>query len=347
MNVLITNKLDNDLSSLDIDIIKHISGSFNANEIVDMFKSFFFNKMIIDITSINESSDINNIKIIAEGLETDKLIFYLPEGTNYCSPGYLSDLISVGIYNFTTNLDGVKYLLNKSNTYKDVAHIQKLGSTGATTSNVAVSNDESNDNNTNNTNKSSENSNISNVVIGFKNATEHAGASTLIYLLVKKLSTVYDSHKVLGIEVEKTDFKYFGLDNMITSTSDEIRQVITNSNAKIVLVDLNKSNDISMCNVIIYLIEPSVLKLNKMIDRNSLVLEKLRDKKVMLNKSLLTKKDVLDLQGESGLKFFYNMPPLNDRKNNEIIEDFLQTINLIKRSSNDDSGQKIFGLFRR
>jgi len=47
-----------------------------------------------------------------------------------------------------------------------------------------------------------------------------------------------------------------------------------------------------------------------------LILQKLKDKKVMLNKSLLTNKDVLDLQKESGLKFFYNMPPLNDRKRN-------------------------------
>ena len=345
MNVLLTNKLENDLSSLDIDIIKHVTGSFDASEIVDMFKSFFFNKMIIDITAIKESDNINNIKVIAEGLETDKLIFYLPEGTDYCSPGYLSDLISTGIYNFTTNLDGVKYLLNKSNTYKDVAHIQQLSSTGATTSNEAVSNDDITGNSSGNIGK--EDNNLSNVVIGFKNVTEHAGASTFIYLLVKKLSTIYDPHKILGIEIEKNDFKYFEQKNMITCSSNDLRQVITNSNAKIVFVDLNKSTDTSMCNVIIYLIEPSVLKLNKMIDRNSLVLEKLRDKKVMLNKSLLTNRDVLDLQKESGLKFFYNMPPLNDRKNNEIIEDFLQTINLVKRSSNDDSGQRIFGLFRR
>lgn len=347
MNVLITNKLDNELSSLDIDIIKHVTGTFNSNEIVDMFKSFFFNKMIIDITAIKESYDINNIKVLSEGLETEKLIFYLPEGTDYCSPNYLSDLITVGIYNFTTNLDGVKYLLNKSNTYKDVAHIQKLGSTGATTSNVAVSNDEPIEGNNSTDNTSQENNNISSVVIGFKDVTEHAGASTLIYLLVKKLSNVYDFHKILGIEVEKSDFKYFDQKNMITATSNELRQTITNSNAKIVLVDLNKTTDTSMCNVIIYLIEPSILKLNKMIDRNNLILDKLKNKKVMLNKSLLTKKDVLDLQRESGLKFFYNMPPLNDRKSNEIIDDFLQTINLIKRPSTEDSGQKIFGLFRR
>ncbi len=133
---------------------------------------------------------------------------------------------------------------------------------------------------------------------------------------------------------------------MINCDSNDLRQDITDSQAKIILVDLNKSTDTTMCNVVIYLIEPSILKLNKMIDRNSLVLQKLKDKKVMLNKSLLTNKDVLELQKESGLKLFYSMPPLNDRKSNEIIEDFLQTINLVKRRETD-SEQKIFGLFRR
>ena len=39
MNILITNTLDKELSSLDIDIIKHISGTYSTKEIVDMFRS--------------------------------------------------------------------------------------------------------------------------------------------------------------------------------------------------------------------------------------------------------------------------------------------------------------------
>jgi hypothetical protein len=83
-----------------------------------------------------------------------------------------------------------------------------------------------------------------------------------------------------------------------------------------------------------------------MIDRHRTLLDKLRSERVMLNNSLLSNKDVNDLEYESGLKFFYNMPPLNDRKNNEIIVDFLGRINLVQRpSSNED--KSIFGLFRR
>ena len=34
--------------------------------------------------------------------------------------------IDLGIYNFTTNLNGIKYLLNKPNTLKEVEPIKKM-----------------------------------------------------------------------------------------------------------------------------------------------------------------------------------------------------------------------------
>ena len=49
MNILITNAAEDKLSSLDIDIIKHITGTYNVNELVDMFSTFFYNKIVIDI----------------------------------------------------------------------------------------------------------------------------------------------------------------------------------------------------------------------------------------------------------------------------------------------------------
>ena len=115
MNVLITNDAEEKLSSLDIDIIKHITGTYDVKELVDMFSTFFYNKIIIDITSLNNNKDINTFKSLSEGLDTEKLILFLPEKTDFCTTDFLSKLISVGIYNFTTNLDGVKYLLKNSN----------------------------------------------------------------------------------------------------------------------------------------------------------------------------------------------------------------------------------------
>ena len=339
MNILITNNLEKELSSLDVDVIKHISGTFSTKEIVDMFRNFFYNKMIIDITAIDGNNDIRNFQTLADGIDTDKVILFLPEGSEFCKANFLSNLVSVGIYNFTTNLEGIKYLLKKSNSYSDVQDIQKMGGTNAESTNEAVTvtaasapTEQAVQNNTT-------------VVYGIRNATEHAGATTLTYMMVKELSKIYGSDKVLGLELDKTDFKYFKQKNMISTTANNARQVIGQTNAKYIIIDLNKSADTSMCNGVIYLVEPSIVRLNKMIDKNKLVLEKLKNRMVILNKSLLSNKDVSDLEYESGLKIFYNIPPLNDRKNNEIIVDFLGRINLIRKPNDGD--KKIFGLFRR
>lgn len=40
MNVIVANKQQNELANLDIDIIKSLTGSYTALEIVEMFKSF-------------------------------------------------------------------------------------------------------------------------------------------------------------------------------------------------------------------------------------------------------------------------------------------------------------------
>lgn len=338
MNILITNNLEKELSSLDIDIIKHISGTYSTKEIVDMFRNFFYNKMILDITAIDGNNDIRNYQALVEGLDTDKLILFLPEGSDYCKANFLSNLISIGIYNFTTNLEGVKYLLKKTNTYSDVSHIQKMGGTNAESTSEAVTVSQSPQTTMEQVVQDTT------IVLGVRNATDHAGATTLVYMMVKELSRIYGTDKVLGLEVDKNDFKYFKQKNLLSTTVNSVRQAIGQTSAKYVIIDLNRSTDSSMCNNIIYLVEPSIVRLNKMIDKNRLVLEKLKNKMVILNKSLLSNKDVNDLEYESGLKILYNMPPLNDRKENEIMIEFLGKINLIQRPNDD---KKIFGLFRR
>ena len=41
MNVIVANEQQNQLANLDVDIIKSITGVYDASEIVEMFKSFF------------------------------------------------------------------------------------------------------------------------------------------------------------------------------------------------------------------------------------------------------------------------------------------------------------------
>lgn len=53
MNVIISNKYQSMLQGLDIETIKTMNGQFSIDEIVDSFKTVFFNRMILDIASLS------------------------------------------------------------------------------------------------------------------------------------------------------------------------------------------------------------------------------------------------------------------------------------------------------
>ena len=78
MNVIIANETRDMLSQLNIDVIKSVTGVHSADEIVEMFRNFFFARMILDITAIENYNDITNIQKISIGLDSDKIILVLP-----------------------------------------------------------------------------------------------------------------------------------------------------------------------------------------------------------------------------------------------------------------------------
>ena len=71
--------------------------------------------------------------------------------------------------------------------------------------------------------------------------------------------------------------------------------------------------------------------------------------KVVLNKSMLLENDVSDFEGEAGIKVFYNMPSVDERKRNAVVNDFLVKLGLLKHGNQENFGgsNRIFGLFRR
>ena len=340
MNVIVANDQQSALANLDVDIIKSISGSYDVSEIVEMFKSFFYSKMILDVTALKNYTEIGTYEELIEGLEPEKIILLLPEGSSLCTPNFLGHLINKGIYNFTTNLNGVKFLLKKSNTLKDVEHILKMAGAGS----------EENSNNTN-TAVASISTKVSGgvTVIGFKNVTEHAGATTFIYMLKKELSNTYGHDGVIAMEIDKNDFQSFNDKNMLSIKSSSVGEAIRRfPDAKIILIDLNGCTNDSFCGDVIYLLEPSTIKLNYLIRRNKMIFTKLASKKVVLNQSLLLNSDVSDFESEAGIKVFYNMPPLDDRKRNDVVSDFLVKLGLFNKNNGGNSGSnRIFGLFRR
>ena len=326
MNVIIANEAKSMLSTLDIDVIKSVDGVHTADEIVEMFKNFFYARMILDITAIKDYNDITNIQKISIGLDADKIILLLPNNEASTSSSYLSKIISMGIYNFTTTVDGIKYFLEHPNTYKDVAHIQQLNDLSTTINEKVVAGSR---------------------IIGIKNVTDHAGSTTLIYMLKKELEQSYGM-SVVAIEVNRHDFSYFNSSNMISIDDEHLMtEIVKHNDVAIILVDLNDSSNEGACSDVLYLIEPSSIKLNKLMRRNRRVFEELRGRKIILNKSLLSNSDIMDFEYEGKTKVFYNIPPLNDRVKNPVLSDFLSKIGLINKTNEKESGGKIFGLFKR
>lgn len=338
MNVIVTNEQQQKLAVLDVDIIKNIQGSYTAFEIVEMFKDFFYDKMILDVTSVKDYNNIQSYQVLAKGLGPDKLILFLPEGTSLCTPQFLAQLVTLGFYNFTTNTDGVKYLLKTPNTLKDVEHIQKMGGGGAIRDpNRQPDKQEAR----------RDASFAMNAIIGIKNATEHAGSTTLTYMMKKELNAIY-GEKVIAMEINKKDFPVFNEKNMLSVNPDSIRATIEKYRGRaILLVDIADYDDLTMCTDVIYLVEPSTIKLNKLIKTNRSIFNRLKHKKVVLNKSLLNNKDLSEFEYEAGLKVFFNMPPLNERKRNEEVVDLLRKIGLVTEKPTEKKESKVFGLFRR
>ena len=126
MNVIISNKYQSLLASLNIDVIKSINGEFSVDELVQQFQSFYYNKMIIDITAIKGYEDINVMQSLSVNFDMSKVIILLDDSEKVNSPMYISQLISMGIYNFTNDVNTVKYLIDNPNQYKDVANYHNI-----------------------------------------------------------------------------------------------------------------------------------------------------------------------------------------------------------------------------
>jgi len=364
MNVIVSNKYSAMLSSLStkIDLIKTIDGEFQVDDLIAQFDNFFFNKMILDITAISGYQDITQIQRLSFGMDMSKIILLLDDSPIVNAPEYLSELVSMGIYNFTKNIDAIAYLIDNPNTYKDVAQFHMLGGSGGSTMpdnggqaqgssgsrgifgfNQAASNE-----------RTFINSSVGmpslggTRVIGIKNLTDHAGATTLLYMLKKQLSEHYS---VLGLELDKNDFLFLNDPDLKSVSSRELSNIINNpvNNYNIILIDINSSAEEANCTEMLYLIEPSTLMLNKMIRRDRNILDKMKGMKIILNKSLLDASDIRDFEGEARCSVFHNIPPLDDKKDkHRVLDELLNKLGFDKNRPAGDSGRaaRLFGIVK-
>lgn len=331
MNVIISNKYSAMLQDLTIDIIKSEQGVFSVDEIVNRYQNFFYQRMILDITALKDYKEIKTLQKLSISLDMDKLILLLDDSPETSNPEYLSQLISIGIYNFTKNVEGIMYLYNNPNTYRDVAQYHQIEHEDDGTGGGVIQHYDSS---------------RGVRIIGIKNVTKNAGATTLVYMMKKQLEKNYN---VLAIEVDKSDFVYFMDKQLISTTNSNIGNIVAkNSNKDIILIDMNNSAGANtVVHDIMYLIEPSIIRLNKMMMVEPDILKTLKNKHVMLNKSLLTSKDVLDFEYESKLKVFYNLPPLDDRERNiHALNALLVKMGFDKQLDTEtDNKNKLLGLF--
>lgn len=335
MNVIISGNNKEILDKLDIEVIKRLDGEYSVEEIIDTFQNLFFNKMIIDITAIKNYQDIRNIQKLSISFDMNKVIMLLDPNSNMATPEYLSKLISMGIYNFTTNVEGLTYLYNNPNTYKDVAQYHSIDS-------MIVEEPEEKPNLLDGFNmepveekepfiqsyvqeektEKEDKKSAKKRIIGVKSITPGAGATTLTYLMKKQLEKKYN---VLAVEVEKRDFIYYNDKTLLSLSNGVIGETLkTNNDKDVILVDLNASPAAeNFCDEVLNLIEPSIIKINRLLSIKPKILLELRDKTVILCPSLLSDKDVKDFEYESRLKIFYNLKPVDDHSKSDEITKLL------------------------
>lgn len=302
MNVIVCNERK-ELNNLTIDVIKSVEGVYSVEELIGMFTNFFFNKMILDVTSIKDYHDYSNLKRLFSNIDGNKVILYLNESTN--NKEYISDLVTLGVYNFTINYNEILELFNNPKTYNDVSNLQ------ISKSNYDINKEIDSELGINQENKEFTFEDFTlpgeydgnKKIIGVVNLTEHAGATTLVVQMIKQLNIYY---KAIGIEMNKQDFVFFNTPSIYSCTNrdDVLRKIKEHQDVDAVIVDLNDYNHSEFCNDIIYLMEPGTIKITKLLKRNGKIFEELSGSKIVLNRTNMDDSNISEFEVETKCKIF-------------------------------------------
>ena len=346
MNVIVSNERKDELNSLSIDIIKSVEGVYSVEELIGMFTNFFFNKMILDITSIKDYNDYSNLKKLFTNIDASKVIVYLNESSN--TKEYISDLITLGVYNFTINYNEIIELFNNPKSYNDVANLQISKSTYDVNQEIDKElgiNEEKEFTFRDFILPGAYDGNKK--IIGVVNLTSHAGATTLVVQMVKQLNV---SYKAIGIEMNKQDFIFFNTPSIYSCTSreDVLRKIKEHQDVDAVIVDLNDFDSSDFCTDIIYLLEPGVVKLTKLLKRNSKIFQDLSGEKLVINRSNMDDNSVREFEVETNTKIFSVVSNFRDNLDRVVSVDKLLTkLGYTKCGSDMKDSVKKKGLFSK
>ncbi len=339
MNVIVSNERKNELNNLNIDIIKSVEGVFSVEEIIGMFTNFFFNKMFLDITSIKDYTDYSNLKKLFQSIDPNKIIVYLNDITN--NKEYISDLITLGVYNFTNNYEELLVLFNNPKSFNDVSNLQINKSSydinkeideelGVNQKKEFTFEDFTLPGEYDGNKK----------IIGVVNLTSHAGATTLVVQMIKQLNIKY---KAIGIEMNKQDFIFFNTFNLYSCTGkdDVLKKIKEHQDVDAVIVDLNQYDYKEFCTDVIYLMEPGVIKVTKLIKKNNRIFEELSGSKIVLNRTNMDIDNVHEFEVETNCKIFSVVSNFRDNLDRVIsVDKLLVKLGYTKLNDNIDKKEK-------
>lgn len=312
MNVVTANENKSIIDRLDIDIIKRIDGQFELRELLGKFVNLYFNKMIIDITSIKDYQNLDTIKQLAQAVDPNRVIILLNNDPVVNSEFYMGNLIACGFYNFTRNFEGIKFLYNTPNSYDNVKHlakgeeeVQKEAEAYHAEHQVVYK------------------PGVQRQVIGIQNLTNHAGATSLVNMLVRHCNA--NNITAVGLEMFRQDLIFYHDSNLSTcfNRADLEKKLSLYEDINVIFIDLNDFGEANkFCDKILYLVEPSYVMLTKLLKRDRNCFAEHKDDLIVLNKSFVNDQEIPDFEYETKIKVFDNIPPLNDRAQvlNQVLE---------------------------
>ena len=309
MNIVTSNKNKAIIDKLEIDIIKRVDGEYDLRELLSKFVNLYFNKIIIDITSIKDYENVQTIVDLSKAIDPSRIILLLDENPTVNSKIYLSTLVKNGIYNFTRNFEGITYLYEHPSKLEDVQSY--------------ILTQEEEDREVQAQQQQVENLNPVNTssqkhIIGIANLTNHAGASTLTNLMVRQL--VNHGYDAVGLEMFKQDLIFYHDDEHYISILSKLElesKLKLYENKNCIIIDLNDFTEADKyCDTILYLVEPSYIMLTKLLKRNKNAFLDHKEDLIVLNKSFVNEQEIPDFEYETKASIFCNIPPLNDRNEN-------------------------------
>ena len=318
MNVVVSNEHRSELRNIGIDISGVLEGIYSAEQIVNAFSNYYYERIILDVTAIKDYNNISNLlvelKKIFSILDPSKSIILFENTPLFNNEAIISNLVNNRIYNYAFDISEVIELYNNPRTYSEVNTYDTL----------SVNNDRSR-------------------IIGIKNVTDNAGTTTLMYMMMNELSKKYS---VKCIEVNQEDFKYFRNDKMKSVNAETfMNEILTEPYPDVILVDQNNYDNEFIIKETLYLLEPSILKFNKAVDRNPNLLAELRDKRVIFNKTQMPLPKLQEFSKANNLTPFDIIRNVNERdKINPQVINLLTKLGFSKANNgniiNDDTEKK-------